>query len=479
MTINEDTATRAGGLGFFWKHIAGDNSSAPLWSLDTITSNNVTLSGRTWTPPNSVTPVHDDDGNLTYDGRWDSAWDAENRLTRMQTTDIAAAAGVPRLRLDFVYDSQSRRVSKTVSTSTNGTTWNFSSNLRFLYDGWNLIAEYSAPSATSTTLTLQAAHLWGVDLSGTPQGAGGVGGLLCSTLQDYENSTTHSCYPAFDGNGNISAWVAENGSLLARMDYSPFGQLIAQYKFTQTGDDTLTRLPFGFSTKYTDKETGLLYYGFRYYDPVTGRWRSEDPIGELGGLNLHGFVGNDGMNRMDYIGMAWEEVPGTIKPTGKWILTQEALNVHSATLTGWTTFVVLFQSPNLHLEYQALAEVECQCSPGVTSKRHGTRRHSADVNFSEIGDSIAVTGGGRTPSSGTKLALSVLAKTANSAGRSMIAGAARGLAELETNNKPWADDPGDEWVQVFLNSLGRLSDSPCDNAASNPTEPLTNYYPHH
>jgi RHS repeat-associated protein len=304
VTINEDTvpATRAGGLGFFWKHIAGDNSSAPLWSLDTITSNNVTLSDRTWTPPNSVTPVHDDDGNLTYDGRWDSVWDAENRLIRMQTTEIAAAAGVPRLRLDFVYDSQGRRVSKTVSTSTNGTTWNFSHNLRFLYDDWNLIAEYSAPSATSTTLTLQAAHLWGFDLSGTPQGAGGVGGLLCSTLQDYENSTTHSCYPAFDGNGNISAWVAENGSLLARMDYSPFGQLIAQHKFTQTGDDTLTRLPFGFSTKYTDKETGLLYYGYRYYDPLTGRWPSRDPIGEKGGLNLYGFVGNDGLNKWDILG---------------------------------------------------------------------------------------------------------------------------------------------------------------------------------
>jgi hypothetical protein len=40
--------------------------------------------------------------------------------------------------------------------------------------------------------------------------------------------------------------------------------------------------PFRFSTKYQDDETGLLYYGYRYYQPVTGRWINRDPIGEKG-----------------------------------------------------------------------------------------------------------------------------------------------------------------------------------------------------
>ncbi len=283
--INGDTsapAARAGGLGFYWKQLNGDNSNGPLWSNDSIASCGVTISGNTWTPPNSVTPVHDDDGNLTSDGRWDSVWDAENRLIRMQTTDIAASAGVPRQRLDFVYDCQNRRVSKTVSTSTDGTTWTFSSSLSFLYDGWNMIAEYSASSGTPAVLTLQAANVWGIDLSATPQGAGGVGGLLCSTLIT-NNSATNNFYPAYDGNGNVSAWLDSSGTLLARMDYSPFGQLVAQYKYTSTASAILSRLPFGFSTKYTDKESGLLYYGERYYDTVTGRWRSMDPIGEEGG----------------------------------------------------------------------------------------------------------------------------------------------------------------------------------------------------
>jgi hypothetical protein len=146
---------------------------------------------------------------LKSDGRWDYTWNAENRLTRMTTTTAAANAGVPRQQLEFVYDSQGRRVAKNVSTSTDGTTWTFASSMRFLYDGWNLIAEYSAPGAASTTLTLQASHTWGIDLSGTMQGAGGVGGLLCSSLNS--QPSTLNFFPSYDGNGNISAWIDADG----------------------------------------------------------------------------------------------------------------------------------------------------------------------------------------------------------------------------------------------------------------------------
>jgi hypothetical protein len=48
----------------------------------------------------------------------------------------------------------------------------------------------------------------------------------------------------------------------------------------------------------------MFYYGFRYYDPETGRWPSRDPIQEQGGLNLYGFVGNDPVNRWDVLGLS-------------------------------------------------------------------------------------------------------------------------------------------------------------------------------
>jgi RHS repeat-associated protein len=47
---------------------------------------------------------------------------------------------------------------------------------------------------------------------------------------------------------------------------------------------------------------GVTYYGYRWYDPVTGRWPSRDRIGERGGNNLYGFAGNDGINLWDYLG---------------------------------------------------------------------------------------------------------------------------------------------------------------------------------
>jgi len=49
--------------------------------------------------------------------------------------------------------------------------------------------------------------------------------------------------------------------------------------------------------------SGVRFYGYRYYDPVTGRWPSRDPIGERGGTNLYGFVGNDGLNSYDFNGL--------------------------------------------------------------------------------------------------------------------------------------------------------------------------------
>jgi RHS repeat-associated protein len=56
------------------------------------------------------------------------------------------------------------------------------------------------------------------------------------------------------------------------------------------------------------KTAGVTDYLYRYYDPVTGRWPSRDPIGEQGGVNLYGFVGNDGVSRSDVFGLSGLEL---------------------------------------------------------------------------------------------------------------------------------------------------------------------------
>jgi RHS repeat-associated protein len=55
--------------------------------------------------------------------------------------------------------------------------------------------------------------------------------------------------------------------------------------------------------KYLDDETDLVYYGYRYYNPSTGRWLSRDPIREEVGQNLYDLVGNDAVNKLDFLGL--------------------------------------------------------------------------------------------------------------------------------------------------------------------------------
>jgi RHS repeat-associated protein len=62
---------------------------------------------------------------------------------------------------------------------------------------------------------------------------------------------------------------------------------------------TVTTQRIVLSTKHHDDETGLVYYGYRYYAPELGRWLNRDPVEEEGGLNLYGFVDNNPLYYVD------------------------------------------------------------------------------------------------------------------------------------------------------------------------------------
>ena len=147
-------------------------------------------------------------------------------------------------------------------------------------------------------------YVWGLDLSGTPQGAGGVGGL-CAVFPD--NGIT-PYYPCYDANGNVTEYVDITGNTIAHYAYDAFGNTVSQ--IGSMADDFNHR----FSTKYLDVETGLYDYIKRPYSPKLQRFISRDPIGERGGLNLYGFCGNDPINKWDYLGMK----PKEITPEGKY-----------------------------------------------------------------------------------------------------------------------------------------------------------------
>jgi RHS repeat-associated protein len=100
----------------------------------------------------------------------------------------------------------------------------------------------------------------------------------------------------------VSEYLTTTGAIAAHYEYDPFGN-------TVVNTDTGGQFTYKFSTKLADPETGLYYYGYRYYDPMTGRWPSRDPIGEKGGANLYCFVGNDGSILWDLLGAFYPGMP--------------------------------------------------------------------------------------------------------------------------------------------------------------------------
>ena len=64
----------------------------------------------------------------------------------------------------------------------------------------------------------------------------------------------------------------------------------------------LARNRYRFQCREWSAATGITNFRARWYDSVTGRWLSKDPIGLSGGLNLYAFCGDDPVNSLDPFG---------------------------------------------------------------------------------------------------------------------------------------------------------------------------------
>ncbi len=253
------------------------------------------LNQYTAVPSTTSAPEYDLDGNMTAgplpiapDVNATLAWNGENRLISVTPTGDSAT---------YLQDAMGRRVLKAVNHSGVIT------RTYFFYDAWNLLGEYTGPVHTTgaaPNVTLQRTHAWGADLSGSLQGAGGVGGLLATCLNSVSGAPTY--YPTYDGNGNVSEYLDGSGDVKSHLEYDPFGNDITP---AGTAGSLHNSFPFRFSTKYLDAESGQYHYIGRDYNQSLGRWNNHDPIEESGGLNLYGFVGNDGVDRWDIFGLQY------------------------------------------------------------------------------------------------------------------------------------------------------------------------------
>jgi len=267
-----------------------DNSTGAVYQAVTAqavySSTTNTSTGSVFIAKSPEVFTYDADGNLTSDGHWTNRWDAENRLIAMEPLSNTPTGAKQSLK--FTYDSQWRRISKTVS-NWNGSAWTLSYDNRFVYDDWNLISEVN-----STNKATVCSYMWGLDLSGSLQGAGGVGGLIAL------NRTGNTAdFAAFDGNGNVASMVGgSTGTATAVYEYGVFGELIR--KSGSTSGTSGVR----FSSKYADSECEFLYYGYRSYSAATGKWVTRDPLEETGSADLYTFAFNNSISWVDSDGLA-------------------------------------------------------------------------------------------------------------------------------------------------------------------------------
>ena len=213
---------------------------------------------------------------LIDEGRRYFFYDGDDQLTQVVVSNAWMT--------DFQYDGQ-RRLRIAQEYTWRNKDWTKTNELRYAYDEMLVIQERDANNLPIKTYTR------GLDLSGSLQGAGGIGGLLAMT--DHKDISARHYYYHSDANGNVTALINEQQVVMARYAYDPFGNQIMA-----AGPVSGLNL-YRFSSKEWHPNSRLYYYGYRFYEPNLQRWINQDPIGEVGGLNLSRFVINNSINRFD------------------------------------------------------------------------------------------------------------------------------------------------------------------------------------
>lgn len=212
---------------------------------------------------------YDDEGNLTQKREVSTGkmtnyeWDYRNRLVKVSLSDGS--------RVDYGYDAEDRRTSKKVTTSDLQVT----TSEKYVYDGADIALVVDGAGV------LVERYLFGAGVDNVLSRE--KGGAVVWSLADRQ--------------GSVVDLVDQNGAVLNHFAYDSFGQR------TQT---TGVEFRFGYTGRELDAETGLYYYRARYYDPMVGRFVSEDPIGfGAGDPNLYRYVGNNATNFTDPSGLLW------------------------------------------------------------------------------------------------------------------------------------------------------------------------------
>jgi RHS repeat-associated protein len=202
-------------------------------------------------------------------------WDAWNRLVEVKDEN-----GVTVQKNAF--DGLSRRITTESASVVTHTYWS---------DRWKPLEERIGSATTASR-----SYLWG-------ERPGHRDELILRDRDTDGNGTLDERLYATMDYFNGTAVLNTSGTILERYAYSAFGvRRIMAADFSPRSTSSYA-WDFGFQGQFRDAETGWGNYGYRFYVAVLGRWINRDPIADSGGDNLYGFVGNNGLNAVDYLGL--------------------------------------------------------------------------------------------------------------------------------------------------------------------------------
>ena len=204
--------------------------------------------------------TYDAAGNLLNDGQRSYTWDAEQRLIGI------GYLATPAVSTQLRYDGLGRRTAVKEYTSSNNYT-----ETRYLWCG-----ERICQARNANDVVIRRYYDEG-------------------ELQVSSTGNT-PLYYAQDHLGSVRDLVDASGKALASYDYDPYGQ---PTRNTASGS---TRADYRYAGLFYHAPSGLYLTHYRAYDPVTARWLSRDPIGEMGGVNLYGYARDNPINLTDPTG---------------------------------------------------------------------------------------------------------------------------------------------------------------------------------
>lgn len=185
-------------------------------------------------------------------------------------------------RITYLYDSFNRRLSSTnLLWSAALSKWEAQETKLFLYDDKNEIG------ATDKFGIINQLRILGVGLGAE------IGAAIALELDNVTYAPIH------DHRGSVCCLIdIETGTPIEWSRYSAFGSEKAYSAHTRgTGN------PWKFSSKRVDTDTGLIFFGQRYYNPEIGRWMTKDPLGTPESINRYAYNLNDPINRIDPQGL--------------------------------------------------------------------------------------------------------------------------------------------------------------------------------